>query len=106
MTDVFSGAMDRYDWKLVGKKELYVPYNSYKAHSDKTKVDDLIKPGFINPDLLRYGLHRIWVVEATIKPGMRPSIRGAPSTSTRTAGRSGNRPLRQPGSCGASEAPA
>ena len=71
MTDVFNGAMDRYDWKLVGKKELYVPYNSYKAHSDKTKVDDLIKPGFINPDLLRYELHRIWVVEATIKPGMR-----------------------------------
>ena len=71
MTDMFNGAMDRYDWKLVGKKEMYVPYNSYKAHSADTKVDDLIKPSFINPDLLRYELHRIWVVEANLKPGQR-----------------------------------
>jgi hypothetical protein len=71
MTDMFNGAMDKYDWKLVGKKEMYVPYNSYKAHSDQTKVDDLIKPHFINPDLLRYELHRIWVVEANLKPGQR-----------------------------------
>ena len=39
MTDMFNGALDKYDWKLVGKKEMYVPYNSYKAHSDKTKVE-------------------------------------------------------------------
>jgi len=50
---------------------MYVPYNSYKAHSDQTKVDDLIKPHFINPDLLRYELHRVWVVEANLKPGQR-----------------------------------
>jgi len=71
MTDMFNGAMDKYNWKLVGKKEMYVPYNSYTAHSDKTKVSDLIKPNFINPDLLRYELHRIWVVEANLKPGQR-----------------------------------
>lgn len=71
MTDMFNGALDKYDWKLVGKREMYVPYNSYKAHSDQTKVEDLIKPHFINPDLLRYELHRIWVVEANLKPGQR-----------------------------------
>ena len=71
MTDMFNGALDKYDWKLVGKREMYVPYNSYKAHSDQTKVDDLIKPHFINPDLLRYELHRVWVVEANLKPGQR-----------------------------------
>jgi Protein of unknown function (DUF1329) len=71
MTDMFNGAMDRFTWKLVGKKEMYVPYNSYTAHSDKTKVDDLIKPNFINPDLLRYELHRVYIVEANLKPGMR-----------------------------------
>ncbi len=70
-TDMFNGAMDRYDWKLVGKREMYVPYNSYKAHSDKTKAEDLVKPGFINPDLLRYELHRVYVVEATLKAGQR-----------------------------------
>ena len=71
MTDMFNGALDKYDWKLVGKREMYVPYNSYKAHSDQVKVDDLMKPHFVNPDLLRYELHRIWVVEANLKPGQR-----------------------------------
>ncbi|HJU38457.1 MAG TPA: DUF1329 domain-containing protein [Tahibacter sp.] len=70
-TDMYNGAMDRYDWKYVGKREMYVPYNSYKAHSDKVKVEDLVKPGFINPDLLRYELHRVHVVEATLKAGQR-----------------------------------
>lgn len=69
MLDMFNGAMDRYDWKLVGKREMFVPYNSYKAHASTTKVSDLVKPGFINPDLLRYELHRVYVVEATLKPG-------------------------------------
>jgi hypothetical protein len=71
MTDMFNGAMDRFDWKLVGKKEMYVPYNSYTAHSDKTKIADLIRPGHLNPDKLRYELHRVWVVEATLKAGKR-----------------------------------
>ncbi len=69
MYDMFNGALDRYNWKLVGKKEMYVPYNSYKAKL--SKLGDLIKPGHANPDKLRYELHRVWVVEATLKPGMR-----------------------------------
>lgn len=67
--DIYSGAPDRYDWKLIGKKEMYVPYNSYKLHSKDTKYDDIIKPGHINQDLARYELHRVWVVEATLKQG-------------------------------------
>src|SRR3546814_12121379 len=68
---MFKGAMNRHDWKSVGKKEIFVPYNSYKAHSDKVKVKDLIQPHHLNPDLLRYELHRVWVVEATLKKGSR-----------------------------------
>jgi hypothetical protein len=68
--DMFNGAPDRYDWKLVGKKEMYVPYNSYKLHSDKIKNADVLKPLHINQDLTRYELHRVWVVDATLKPGM------------------------------------
>lgn len=68
--DMFNGAPDRYDWKLVGKKEMYVPYNSYKLHSDKLKNSDILKPKHINQDLTRYELHRVWVVEATLKPGV------------------------------------
>lgn len=69
--DMFNGALDRYDWKLVGKQELYVPYNTYKLHSSDVKYADIIKPGHINPDLVRYELHRVWVVEANLKPGAR-----------------------------------
>lgn len=67
--DMFNGAPDRYDWKLVGKQEMYVPYNSYKLHSDQVKVADILKPLHINQDLARYELHRVWVVDATLKPG-------------------------------------
>lgn len=69
--DMFNGAPDRYNWKLVGKKELYIPYNSYQLHSDKLSYDDILKAGHINPEYLRYELHRVWVVEATLKEGMR-----------------------------------
>jgi hypothetical protein len=71
MTDMFNGAMDRFNWTLVGKKEMYVPYNSYAAHSDQTKVKDLVRPGHLNPDKMRYELHRVWVVDAKLKEGSR-----------------------------------
>ena len=71
MTDMFNGSLERFSYKLLGKREMYVPYNSYKAHSSDTKVEDLLKPGYIDPDYLRYELHRVYVVEATLRPGMR-----------------------------------
>ena len=67
--DMYNGAPDRYDWKLVGKQELYVPYNSYKLHSDKLKYTDILRPLHIDQDYTRYELHRVWVVEATLKSG-------------------------------------
>ncbi|KRW62619.1 DUF1329 domain-containing protein [Pseudomonas sp. TTU2014-080ASC] len=69
--DMFSGAPDRYDWQLVGKKEMYIPYNSYKLDSPSLKYDEIIKPGHINQDLTRYELHRVWEVVATLKSGER-----------------------------------
>lgn len=69
--DMFNGAPDRYEWKLLGKKELYIPYNNYPLESPQAKYADLVKPGHINPDLTRYEKHRVWVVEATLKPGER-----------------------------------
>jgi Protein of unknown function (DUF1329) len=71
MADMFNGAMDRYDWKLVGKSEFYVPYNSYKVHAGGINFNDLVKPGHLNPNYMRYELHRVWVVEATLKAGKR-----------------------------------
>ena len=67
---VFSGALDRYDWKLLGKKEMYVPYNSYAIVYD-TDVAKMTTPNFVNPEKVRWELHRVWVVEGTLKPDMR-----------------------------------
>ncbi|WP_119678866.1 DUF1329 domain-containing protein [Indioceanicola profundi] len=67
--DMFNGAVDRYTWKLVGRQEMYVPYNSYKLHSSDVKYEDLVKPRHINQDFTRYELHRVWVVDAELKPG-------------------------------------
>lgn len=66
---MYNGATDRYDWKLVGKREMYIPYNSYKLSEAGVKYSALLKPGHINQDLARYELHRVWVVEGTLKPG-------------------------------------
>ncbi|MDP9140262.1 MAG: DUF1329 domain-containing protein [Pseudomonadota bacterium] len=66
---MFNGATDRYDWKLVGKQELYIPYNSYAISSSELKVKDVLRANHINPEPARYELHRVWVVEATLKQG-------------------------------------
>jgi len=68
--DGYNGAPDRYEWKLVGKKEIYIPYNSYKLSDKKLKYkEDIIRTNTINSDLMRYELHRVWVVEANLKAG-------------------------------------
>jgi len=69
--DLFNGATDRYDLKFLGKKEIYIPYNSYDLSSTGLSYDDIILPGHINQELARYELHRVWVVEANLKEGSR-----------------------------------
>jgi hypothetical protein len=70
---LFAGPMDRYEWKLAGKKELLVPYNGNKTYQP-TKDTDILAQRFLNPDHVRWELHRVWVVEATLRPGMRHSM--------------------------------
>ena len=69
--DMFNGAVDRYEWQLVGKREMIVPYNAYKLHSDQLSFTDILTPQHVNPAHLRYELHRVWVLEATLKEGAR-----------------------------------
>ena len=71
MTDMFNGAMDRFDWEVVGKKEMYVPYNSYDAHTADVTTDDLVMAGHLNPEYMRYELHRVWIIDARLKEGTR-----------------------------------
>lgn len=66
----FNGPNDRFTYKFLGKREMYVPYNPYKLASKEATTEVLIKPdGRLNQDYTRYELHRVWVVEATLKEG-------------------------------------
>lgn len=67
---LFSGKMDRFDWKLLGKQEMLIPYSNYDL---KWKCDMTTKlmDKHINPACERWELHRVWVVEATRKEGVR-----------------------------------
>jgi hypothetical protein len=65
---MYNGALDRFSWKLVGKKELYVPYNDYALQDPKYQYADIVKPLTVNPDLERWEPHRVYVVEGTLKP--------------------------------------
>jgi len=69
--DMYNGAPDRYDWKLEGKKEMYIASDAYKLDDPKLKYADIIKAGHINQDLARYELRRVWHVVATLKEGQR-----------------------------------
>jgi len=69
--DMYNGSPERYNWTIVGRQEMLVPYNSYKLHSSKLKYTDILKPLHINQDNVRYELHRVWVVDSVLKEGTR-----------------------------------
>lgn len=68
---LFNGSPERYNWKNLGKKEIFIPANAYKIHANTVKYADLLKPGHANPDFMRYELRRVWMLEATLKEGYR-----------------------------------
>lgn len=68
---MYNGPLDRYDYKLVGKKEMIVPYNWNKVNAVENKIGDVVQPTFLNRDLTRYETHRVWEIEATVKQGAR-----------------------------------
>jgi hypothetical protein len=68
--NVFTQRKERFNWKLLGKKEMYIPYNSNRTMVP-TSDAEVVGDHFLNPDHVRWELHRVWVVEATLKPGQR-----------------------------------
>lgn len=72
---VFNGSPERFEWKLMGKKEMYIPYNNYKIFDglseDLTVNKDVYRANHLNPDYTRWELHRVWVVEASLKDDSR-----------------------------------
>ena len=69
--DLFNGPPDRFDWELLGKREIYVPYNAYALHGDDVEPDAILLAGHIDPERARYELHRVWVVEGRLRAGQR-----------------------------------
>lgn len=70
---VFYGNPDRFDWKIVGKKEVYVPYNGFAMQRFGIKIDEAMGPNSVKPSMRRYELHRVWEIEGTVKSGVRHS---------------------------------
>ena len=68
---VFLGSPNRFDWKIVGKKEMYVNVNSFAFTDTDLKFDDVVKRDHVDASALHYELRRVWVVQATVKSGVR-----------------------------------
>lgn len=74
MVDMYNGAFDRYVWKLTGKQEMFLPYNSYRISDGRYKYEQLLTPKHFNQIGSRYELHRVWVIEATEREGKKHSF--------------------------------
>jgi hypothetical protein len=66
---LFNGPPDRFTWELLGKRELLIPYNAYRLHGGDVGPSDILQRHHIAPELARYELHRVWVVQATLAAG-------------------------------------
>ena len=65
---LFNGSPERYEWTIVGKREMYIPANAYKPNTDQVSYEALLTPRHANPDFMRYELRWEWVLEGTLKP--------------------------------------
>jgi tetratricopeptide (TPR) repeat protein len=74
MIDMYNGAFDRYVWKLIGKRELYIPYNAYRLGDGSQKYAQQLTYPTFNTEQARYELHRVWVIEATERGGKKHSF--------------------------------
>lgn len=71
MQFMYNGAPDLYDWTLEGKREILTPYNTYKLSSGDFSYAEILQAGHLNPEAVRYELHRVWVLDGQLKDGQR-----------------------------------
>ena len=69
--DMYNGAPDRYDWTVLGKREVFISANNYRLQQSDQQYEDIVRPGHVNQDLVRYERRRVWEVEGNRKPGTR-----------------------------------
>ncbi len=66
------GSPEQYHWDLIGKQEMYIPYNTNKMmNADPEKA---FGKGFIDPAAVRWELHRVWVVEGKVRDSVRNTV--------------------------------
>ncbi len=71
MATGFRGLVGDWNWKLLGKKEMYVSSNCYDMWKIGGKDKDECWKGDINPTRARYELRRMWVIEGTLRKGLK-----------------------------------
>lgn len=67
----FNGSMERFEWTLIGRQEVFIPYHNYRFDDPSISYDELLTPFHVNPDYMRYELKRVWVAEAVLRDGQR-----------------------------------
>ena len=67
----FNGSMERFEWKMIGLQEIFIPYHNYRFDDTSIDYDDLLTRFHANPDYMRYELKRVWVAEGTLREGER-----------------------------------
>ncbi len=67
----FNGSMERFDWQMIGRRELFIPYHNYAFDQPGLDYNTLLTRFHANPEYMRYELKRVWVAEATLKEGQR-----------------------------------
>jgi len=65
--NLFNGAPDRYNWKIIAKKEHFIPYNNNRLAARDKDIGTILGSSHIDPNMARYEKHRVWVVEGTLK---------------------------------------
>ena len=65
----FADNINEWDWKLLGKREMYIPANNYEVWELDAKDEDECWAKDLNPARIRHELHRVWVVEGTLAQG-------------------------------------
>jgi hypothetical protein len=66
---LFYGSLERYNWELIGKQEMLIPYNNNEFLTKST--EEVLDGHHLNSEHMRWEKHRVWVVEATLAPGER-----------------------------------
>ena len=75
----FRGPINDWDWKLLGRREMYIPVNNFDLWEVGATDEEECLPGDIVPDRARYELRRVWggggYAQGGVGPPLQPPCR-------------------------------